>query len=144
MQVGYFVALLRQYSQLVIFDFTPRTIKLLGLRKEVHGKYSSGDGGIYRFHFTLELLADLKKRAESMNNQDDLCIALYCSESEQPCILTYTEFSKLALLFSKSLYFDLCVELKKRSFKVTVVSDGGAARRDLYISKKVSQRKILH
>lgn len=144
LQMGYWGSLLRQHDQVIIFDFTPRTLKLVSLRKEVHGKYATSEDGVYRYNFAIGLLEDLRKRAACMEDQNDLCIALFCSDSEQPCIFTYPELSELVGQFGKPNYFDLCIKLDRRSFKVDIVTDGGIVRHQIVVSKKASQAKVFH
>jgi hypothetical protein len=127
----------------IMFDSTPKTKKLLSLRKEFHGKYAAGEDGIHRFHFTGDLLNELSVMAGRMEKVEDFCIALFCSDTEQPCILTFPELAEMASRSEKEGYFNLSVEIDKRTFKVISHSCSGNCF-EKNISKKASLKKILH
>ena|SRR5690554_1011389 len=95
-------------------------------------------GGIRPLH------EDLRKRAGRMGKEVGFCVALFCSDSKQPYILTCSELSEIEEFCGKEASFNLTVGVERRTFKVVATSDNGRSRYEKSISKKVSGKKLLH
>jgi hypothetical protein len=143
LEMAFIASLQKRIDTPITFDTTTKTIRLLSLRKEFLGKYAENEEGVYRYHFTADLLEDLKRRAACMDRADDFCVTLFCSHSEQPCILTISELIELSEWCGKEGYFNFSMEIEKRTFIITAYSNSGGWF-EKTISKKVSSKKLLH
>ena len=133
LESAYFVGLMKQENIPVLFDFTPKTLKILNLRLEIHSKYASSDDGVHRFHFTSALITELKEVSRGAG----FCVALFCEDSEQPCILDYLEWRQIANLCKGNRGVNIAISVKKNTFHLKV----GDIKKN--ISKISCQRKLF-
>lgn len=143
LQLVYFSSLMKNRGEVINFDFESRTLRVLNLRKEFFGKYASNDGGVYCFNFTKELIQELRDMSEHVKKKDSFCIALYCEDTEQPCILTFPEFDELVIGAGRTGAVNLFVRVTARTFNVRVSCDNGLGAVERRISKKASTAKIF-
>lgn len=143
LEMAFVASLQKRINAPITFDTTPKTMRLLSLRKEFLGKYAENDEGIYRYHFTADLLVDLNRRAACMDRIDDFCVTLFCSHSEQPCILTMSEMVDLSQCCGKDGSLNFSMDIKNRTFVINAFL-GTGGRYEKTVSKKVSARKLLN
>lgn len=143
LQLVYFSSLMKERGEVINFDFESRLLRVLNLRKDFFGKYASNDGGVYCFHFTKELIQELRDIAYHAKKKDSFCLALYCEDTEQPCILTFPEFDGMVVEAGRAGAVNLFISVTARTFNVRVAGENGQGAVEKRISKKNSTCKLF-